>query len=49
MNKISIEELLVKLDLQKHPEGGYYKEVYRSSENISQPYLPDRYSGDRSS
>lgn len=26
-----------KLDLKKHPEGGYYKEVYRSAENFIVP------------
>lgn len=32
-----------KLGLAKHPEGGYYKEVYRSSESISPGHLPARY------
>jgi uncharacterized protein len=36
------------LNLQKHPEGGYYREVYRSEENYPAPGLPDRYSGSRS-
>ncbi len=35
------------LELQKHPEGGYFKEVYRASELIKKEHLPDRYSGDR--
>lgn len=35
------------LELVKHPEGGYYKEVYRSDENIYKNALPSRYSGDR--
>lgn len=37
-----------KLNLLKHPEGGYYKEVYRSDEKIDHTALPKRYSGDRS-
>jgi predicted cupin superfamily sugar epimerase len=36
-----------KLKLIKHPEGGYFKEVYRASESIKQEHLPERYSGDR--
>lgn len=35
------------LELQKHPEGGYFKEVYRAGELIKKEHLPDRYSGDR--
>jgi uncharacterized protein len=35
------------LDLLPHPEGGYYKEVYRSSEIVSSSALPDRFEGDR--
>jgi len=37
-----------KLNLSKHPEGGFFKEVYRSDENIAVGALPDRYKGDRS-
>ncbi|MFA6979359.1 MAG: cupin domain-containing protein [Ignavibacteriaceae bacterium] len=36
-----------KLDLIKHLEGGYYKEIYRSEEVIALEALPDRYSGER--
>jgi len=35
------------LQLLKHPEGGYYKEVYRSKELINQNHLPNRFNGDR--
>ena len=35
------------LELIKHPEGGYYKEVYRADENMAQESLPERYSGNR--
>ena len=37
-----------KLGLTKHPEGGYFREVYRSDEKLTQVSLPARYSGDRS-
>jgi len=30
-----------------HPEGGYFKEIYRADEKYSAEYLPDRYSGNR--
>jgi uncharacterized protein len=37
-----------KLNLQPHPEGGYFREVYRSDEIIFKENLPERYTGDRS-
>jgi predicted cupin superfamily sugar epimerase len=36
------------LKLKPHPEGGYYKEVYRASESIPHTALPPRFSGERS-
>ena len=36
-----------KLGLVKHPEGGWFKEVYRSSEVIKKEYLPPRFHGER--
>ncbi len=36
-----------KLQLAPHPEGGYFKEIYRSSEIYEEEYLPERYSGKR--
>src|SRR5687768_4966849 len=35
------------LQLQPHPEGGFYKEVYRSAEKIPVGGLPERFSGER--
>ena len=35
------------LALQPHPEGGFYKETYRSSGTISQACLPETFTGDR--
>lgn len=35
------------LELEPHPEGGFYKEVFQSSEALSQPVLPKRYGGAR--
>ncbi|MGB5528514.1 MAG: cupin domain-containing protein [Ignavibacteriaceae bacterium] len=36
-----------KLRLKKHPEGGYYREVYRSDEKILTDHLPKRYRSSR--
>lgn len=36
------------LNLQPHPEGGYFKETYRAAEGISSGFLPERFNGDRS-
>ena len=35
------------LDLQAHPEGGFYKETYRSRETIPAEGLPNHFHGDR--
>jgi hypothetical protein len=43
----SAQYLIEKLNLLKHPEGGYFREVYRSEEEIKQEHLPERYSGAR--
>ncbi len=37
-----------KLGLQPHPEGGFYKEIYRSTEGVAAGNLPERYLGARS-
>lgn len=36
-----------KLDLAKHPEGGYFKEVFRSDEYMPKKALPARYRSKR--
>ena len=38
---------VTQLGLLSHPEGGYYKEIYRAQELIEKPALPERFSGDR--
>jgi hypothetical protein len=35
------------LGLSAHPEGGHYREKYRSSETVSAAALPERFPGDR--
>lgn len=37
-----------KLKLSPHPEGGYYREIYRSDETIHESALPARYKTKRS-
>lgn len=39
--------LIEKLDLQPHPEGGFYAQTYRSNEMIPATALPDRFNGER--
>jgi predicted cupin superfamily sugar epimerase len=41
------EYYINKLGLEKHPEGGWFKEVYRSSEEVAKEHLPERFSGSR--
>lgn len=36
------------LNLLPHPEGGFYKETYRSAESIPHIALPERFNGERS-
>lgn len=36
-----------KLQLQTHPEGGYFRETYRSDVSIQSSHLPPRFNGDR--
>ena len=40
-------ELIAGLNLIRHPEGGWYRETYRSAETIPGTALPARFGGDR--
>lgn len=42
-----IEKIVRKLDMNPHPEGGFYKETYRSEGVIPQHVLDKKYSGER--
>lgn len=42
-----VEEIIEKLDLTPHPEGGYFKETYRSDGLIDKESLDTQYSGNR--
>jgi len=41
------QHLIKQYDLQPHPEGGWYKQSYKSAEYISAAALPERFGGDR--
>lgn len=41
------QEIIKKLNLKEHPEGGYFSETYRSSEIISNQNLGKAYVGER--
>jgi predicted cupin superfamily sugar epimerase len=36
-----------RLQLRRHPEGGYFRETYRADEGIARAHLPERFTGDR--
>jgi len=36
-----------RLQLRPHPEGGYFRETYRSGEIVARAHLPARFGGDR--
>jgi predicted cupin superfamily sugar epimerase len=42
------EELIRSLALARHPEGGWYRETYRSNERVPSKSLPARFGGERS-
>ena len=41
------QQLIHQYALQPHPEGGWYKETYRSKELITATALPERFNSDR--
>ncbi len=45
--KHSVKELVAQFNMLPHPEGGYYKEMYRSKELFPKSVLPERFNGDR--
>lgn len=44
---MKVEDLVKQLELLPHPEGGYYKETYRSAGKISAEALPVEFGGER--
>ncbi len=43
----NMRSIIQQLQLLPHPEGGYYKETYRSSDFIEKENLPEGFSGNR--
>jgi predicted cupin superfamily sugar epimerase len=44
---LNAESLVNYFEMLPHPEGGYYKETYRSNELLARNALPERFTGDR--
>lgn len=44
---MQIEELVNHYNLLPHPEGGFYRQTYAASEQISKEALPERFDGNR--
>lgn len=44
---MNADAYIKKLQLTPHPEGGHFKETYRSEENISLDCLPEKFTGKR--
>lgn len=44
---MTTKEIITKFDLTEHPEGGYYKETYRSKGIIKNQSLSAQFAGDR--
>lgn len=45
---MTAQDLVNKFEMLPHPEGGWYKETYRSEEQINENALPERFSEKRS-
>ncbi|MBP6024464.1 MAG: cupin domain-containing protein [Ferruginibacter sp.] len=45
---ITPQQLIQQFNLQPHPEGGWYKETYKSTELLPVAALPQRFTRDRS-
>jgi len=47
INNFKASDLIKQLNLTPHPEGGYFREIYRADEKIPGSALPNRYGADR--
>jgi predicted cupin superfamily sugar epimerase len=47
MSAHTAAEIIRRLELARHPEGGWYRETYRSAETLTPDCLPERFGGDR--
>lgn len=46
--EINADYIVNNLNMQEHPEGGFFTETYRSNDMVKKSVLPARYCGDRS-
>ncbi len=44
---MNVNYFISRLQLQPHPEGGFFKETYRSKEGVASKALPARFEGER--
>jgi predicted cupin superfamily sugar epimerase len=44
---VTADDWIARLELIRHPEGGWYRETYRSSERAEGAALPPRFGGPR--
>ncbi len=44
---MTAQQIIKKFDLKEHPEGGFYKETYRSNGIIKNDHLNSYFVGDR--
>lgn len=47
MSNIDVNNLIQQLNLSPHPEGGWFRETYRSEEQVQKTALPDRFNDNR--
>jgi len=47
MHRATAQELITHLELKRHPEGGWFRETYRSEEAVPVQSLPERFNGSR--
>ena len=45
--RMTADRLIAMLDLEPHPEGGFFRETYHASETIAAAALPRRFGGAR--
>ena len=46
-NEVNAEYFISALGLEKHPEGGYYREIYKTGDMIADNGLSNRFDGNR--
>lgn len=47
MDSLTVSHLIARYNLEPHPEGGWFKETYRSTEKLMPLGLPNRFHGER--